>query len=193
MKQHFIPALRLTAVCLVFFSGLYTVAVWAVAQALPTGGLGARTTRPDGTYFYTNVGQAFTDDRYFWSRPSAVDYDAGGSGGSNKGPSDPEYLHDVQARVDTFLAHNPGIRRGDIPSELVTASGSGLDPHITPQGALVQVARVARARGLALDAVETLVLRHQETPWLGIWGKEKINVLRLNLALDEIQQQKNDL
>ena len=83
---------------------------------------------------YANIGQRFTDDKYFWSRPSAVAYNAAGSGGSNKGPCNPDYLKDVQAHIDSFLAHNPGVRAADIPAELVTYSGSGLDPDLSPCG-----------------------------------------------------------
>lgn len=187
MKQNLVPALRLTLVTLVIFSGLYTLVLWAAAQALPTHGLGERIERSEGGYFYANIGQVFTEERYFWSRPSAVDYNAAGSGGSNKGPTNPDYLATVQARIDTFLAHHPGVRRADIPAYLVTASGSGLDPNISPQAALVQVARVAGARGLEVSRVEALIRQNTEPRLFGIFGKEKINVLRLNLALDAMK------
>lgn len=186
MIQYLIPALRLTLAALVIFSGLYTLALWTSARLLPTRGLGVRIERPGG-YFYANIGQTFTEDRYFWSRPSAVDYHAAGSGGSNKGPSNPEYLAAVQARIDTILAHHPGVRRADIPADLVTASGSGLDPNISPQAAHVQAARVAGARGLAVSRVEALVRQYTEPRLFGFLGKEKINVLRLNLALDAMK------
>ena len=185
MKSNLLPALRLTVVCLLFFSGVYIVAVWGIARLLPRNGMGARIEHSAG-YYYAHVGQPFEEDRYFWPRPSAVGYDAGGSGGSNKGPSNPEYLQTVQARVDTFLLRNPGIDRADIPSDLVTASGSGLDPHLSPQAALVQVERVARVRHLDPDKVHALVLELVEQPVFGIFGNEKINVLRLNIALDNL-------
>lgn len=186
MTRNLIPALRLTAVTLVIFSGLYTLAVWGAAQVLPTSGLGTRISHERG-YFYANIGQVFSEDRYFWSRPSAVDYNAAGSCGSNKGPTNPDYLTTVQARTDSFLVHNPGVRRTDVPADLVTASGSGLDPHISPQAAMVQVARVAKARGLETSRLEALVRQHTEPRLLGIFGKEKINALRLNLALDAMK------
>jgi len=183
MKSHIIPALRLTLFTLVLFSGLYTLAVWGAAQLLPNRGLGERLVY-ENRHMYANVGQTFDQDQYFWSRPSAVAYNAGGSGGSNKGPTNPDYLATLQARIDTFLAHNPGVRREQIPADLVTASGSGLDPHISPEAARVQVARVAQVRGLDPARVEALVQEHTEGPWLGLFGKARVNVLKLNIALD---------
>ncbi len=130
MKSNIFPAIKLTFVCLVFFMGIYTLAVYGIAQFAPNQGKGEIISSNGNTY-YSNVGQSFTDDKYFNSRPSAVGYNAAGSGGSNKGPSNPDYLSEVQARIDTFLIHNPGIDKSEIPSDLVTASGSGLDPkHI---------------------------------------------------------------
>ncbi len=133
---------------------------------------------------YENIGQKFTDDKYFWSRPSAVDYNAAGSAGSNKGPSNPDYLKVVQDRIDTFLVHNPGIKKEDIPAELVTASGSGLDPHISPASAYIQVKRVATARGLEEEKVRSLVEEQiEKSPF----APSVVNVLRLNIALDNLQ------
>ena len=132
---------------------------------------------------FANVGQKFDQPRYFNSRPSAADYHADGSSGSNKGPSNPEYLAQVKARLDAFLVHNPGVQAAEVPAELLTASGSGLDPHLSPQGALVQVARVAAARRLAPTQVRALVQQHVET---GLLGPDKVNVLALNLALDAL-------
>lgn len=185
MKSHILPALRLTLASLVVFSGLYTMVVFGVAQVLPNHGLAERVEYK-GQSLYANVGQKFTEDRYFWSRPSAVDYNAAGSGGSNKGPSNPDYLAAVQARIDTFLVHNPGVTRAQIPADLVTASGSGLDPHISPEAAQVQVARIASIRKLNAARVLTLVNEHTESRWLGIFGRPRVNVLRLNIALDQL-------
>jgi K+-transporting ATPase ATPase C chain len=137
---------------------------------------------------YANEGQKFTKDEYFWSRPSAVDYNAAGSGGSNKGPSNPDYLKQVEGRIQDFLKHNPGVTRAQIPAELVTASGSGLDPDLSPAGAQVQVARVAKARGLSADQLTKLVDEHTEKPMLGLFGPAKVNVLKLNVALDELKK-----
>ena len=110
-----------------------------------------------------------------------------GSGGSNKGPSNEEYLGVVQARVDTFLVHNPGVKKADIPVELVTASGSGLDPDISEKAALVQVERIAKVRNVPAQQLQQLVKEHINGPLLGLFGPAKINVLKLNLALDQLK------
>lgn len=186
MKEHIFPAIKITFVSLLFFSGIYTLTVLGVAGFAPNKGEGV-VIKENGKTFYSNVGQKFTDDKYFWSRPSAVDYNAAGAGGSNKGPANPEYLAQVQARIDSFLVHNPGIKKEDIPSDLVTASGSGLDPNISVQAANVQIKRIAKIRGIAAANIEQLVLSNIEKPLLGFMGTESINVLKLNLALDNLR------
>src|SRR5580693_689234 len=128
MKQHIVPALKLTLLCLIFFSGIYTLIIWGMAQLMPGSGNGQPLVLHERTVGYELEGQRFGEDKYFWSRPSAVAYNAMASGGSNKGPSNPDYLKDLQGRIDSFLIHNPKIKKEDVPSELVTASGSGLDP-----------------------------------------------------------------
>lgn len=186
MKNNILPAIRLTLVCLVFFCGIYTLAVWAIAQLAPGQGKGLTITENGKTY-HVNVGQSFIEDKYFWSRPSAVGYNAAGSGGSNKGPSNPDYLAEVQARIDTFLVHNPGIEKSEIPSDLVTASGSGIDPHISVQAAKVQAKRIATVRNLEENTIHQLIGQQTEKPLLGLFGTERINVLKLNLALDDLK------
>jgi potassium-transporting ATPase KdpC subunit len=185
MKKNFLPAIRLTAVFGVFFAILYPLSIWGIAQLVPGKGRGL-TISQNGQTYYANVGQSFSDDKYFWSRPSAVDYNAAGSGGSNKGPSNPEYLAEVQTRIAHFMAHNPGVDKSQIPSELVTASGSGLDPHISVPAARVQVQRIAQIRHLNESKIGALIEEHAEKPLLGLFGTEKINVLQLNLALDQL-------
>ncbi len=186
MKQHILPAVRLTIVTLIFFAGVYTLVILGVAQLFPNHGKGEVIER-GGKRYYVNIGQSFTDDKYFNSRPSAVGYNAAGSGGSNKGPSNEEYLGAVQARIDTFLVHNPGVKKADIPVELVTASGSGLDPDISEKAALVQVERIAQVRSLPAQKLQQLVKEHIQSPLLGLFGPAKINVLKLNLALDQLK------
>ena len=186
MKNNLIPAIRLTLVCLVFFCGIYTAAVWAVAQLAPGQGKGFTVTE-NGKTHHVNVGQSFTSDNYFNSRPSAVGYNAAGSGGSNKGPSNPDYLAEVQARIDTFLFHNPNIRKEEIPSDLVTASGSGIDPNISVQAAKVQVKRIAKIRNISETTINQIIEQQTEKPLLGLFGTEKINVLKLNLELDNFK------
>ena len=185
MKTNLIPALRLTLVCAVLFMGLYPALIWGLAQLAPNQGKGEILENNGATYF-TKIGQNFTADRYFNGRPSAVDYNAAGSGGSNKGPSNPDYLATVAARVDTFRLHNPGAER--VPAELVTASGSGLDPHLSVEAVLVQVPRIARTRGISEESLRDLTTTHIEKPWLGLFGPEKVNVLALNLALDNFRK-----
>ncbi|WP_031527133.1 K(+)-transporting ATPase subunit C [Dyadobacter crusticola] len=186
MKQHILPAVRLTIVTLVFFAGLYTLIVLGIAQLAPNHGKG-EVIEHNGKRYYADIGQKFTEDRYFNSRPSAVDYNAAGSGGSNKGSSNADYLAAVKARINTFMVHNPKVSRSEIPVELVTASGSGLDPDISPKAAFVQIERIARVRNLPPGKVKILVDNATEKPLFGLFGPARINVLELNLALDRLQ------
>lgn len=186
MKKELMPSMLLTLLCIVFFSGVYPLIIWVFAQVVPGHGEGVTLTDATGKKYYENIGQKFSEDKYFWSRPSAVGYNAAGSGGSNKGPDNPDYLAQVQATIDSFLKHNPGIQKSDIPSDMVTASGSGLDPHISVQGAEVQVARIAQVRGIGKNVLEALIQAHIEGPMLGM-GPERINVLKLNLDLDSLR------
>jgi K+-transporting ATPase ATPase C chain len=156
-----------------------------VAQAVPGKGLGDKIT-VDGKYYYSNIGQKFTSDSFFYSRPSAVDYNASGSGASNKSPYDSTYLTQVQARIDTFIVHNPGVQVSDIPCDMITASGSGLDPNISVQAAQIQVPRIAKKRGIPEPILQQLILTYIEKPWMGLFGTEKINVVKLNVALSQI-------
>lgn len=185
MKSNIFPAIKLTIICLIFFSGIYTALVYGVAKLSPNKGMGDKISMNGKTY-YSNIGQKFTEDKYFNSRPSAVNYNAAGSAGSNKGSSNPEYLAQVQARIDTILVHNPEVNKSEIPSDLVTASGSGLDPNISVQAAKVQVKRIAKIRGIAEANLQQLIISHTEAPLFGLFGTEKINVLKLNLALDKL-------
>lgn len=185
MKKHTLPAIKLTVVAILLFAVIYPLVVWSIALFAPNNGNGEIIVH-QGRKYYSNIGQSFTADKYFWSRPSAVAYNAAGSGGSNKGPSNAEYLKEVQARIDTFLVHNPAISRAEIPVDLVTASGSGLDPHISVAAAKVQVKRIAAVRNIDVAGLERLIADHTEKPLAGLFGPEKINVLKLNIALDKM-------
>jgi K+-transporting ATPase ATPase C chain len=165
----------------------YPIVVTGIAQTLfrahANGSLIVKDGKPVGSRL---IGQPFDDPKYFWSRPSATSPfadNAGSSSGSNLSPTNPDLVKAVQGRVDALRAADPD-NTAPVPVDLVTASGSGLDPHISPAAALYQVPRVARARKLDPEAVRQLVERHTEGRFLGFLGEPRVNVLTLNLALD---------
>lgn len=183
-----LKSIKITLVFCVFFSVFYILVLWLFARvAGPNQGNAEVVTLNGKVVGAANVGQKFTEDIYFWGRPSCAGdgYDATSSSGSNKGPTNPEYLAEVKSRIDTFLVHHPYLSRKDVPAEMVTASGSGLDPDITPQSAYVQVKGVAQARGMDVEEVRRIVDKAVEKPLLGVFGTEKVNVLKLNIALEE--------
>lgn len=186
MKTYILPSLKLTFVFILICSIIYPLLISGIAKMATGGGKGETIQVNGKTVGYANIGQQFNADNYFWSRPSAVDYNAAGSCGSNKGPSNPDYLATVKARIDTFLVHNPGIKKEDIPADLITASGSGLDPNISIQAANIQVPRVAKLRHKNETEIYNLISKLTEHPLAGIFGPEKINVLKLNIALDAL-------
>ena len=180
-------SIKITLAFCVFFSVFYILVLWIFAKfASPNEGNAEVATLNGKVVGAANVGQRFTEDVYFWGRPSCAGdgYDASSSSGSNKGPTNEEYLAEVAARIDTFLLHHPYLNRKDVPAEMVTASGSGLDPDITPACAYIQVKRVAQARGMNEADVKAIVDKTVEKPLLGLFGTEKVNVLKLNIALD---------
>lgn len=135
------------------------------------------------------IGQPFDDPKYFWSRPSATSpyaYNAANSGGSNSGPTNPDFINTVKGRIDALKKADPEMADAPVPMDLVTASGSGLDPHISPAGAEYQVARVAKVRNLDPAKVRDLVSQNTQGRWLGFLGEPVVNVLKLNLALDAL-------
>ena len=191
MKNHILSAIRLTLVCIIVFAVIYPLAIWGIAYiAAPNHGEGETLTVNGKTVGYALIGQSFTQAKYFNGRPSAVAYNAAGSGGSNKGPSNPDYLSSVKLAVDTFLLNNPTVKKEDVPVELVTSSGSGLDPDISPKAALVQVARIAKARNASEDQLKTLIKENTQSPLWGLMGPSKVNVLKLNITLDNITKTK---
>ncbi|MEO8171876.1 MAG: potassium-transporting ATPase subunit C [Sediminibacterium sp.] len=185
MKQHLFHAVRLTIVCIILFMVIYPAIIWVVAKAAPAKGEGETVIVNGKVAGYKLEGQSFTKDEYFQGRPSAAGYNAAGSSGSNKGPSNPEYLKTVSDRIDSFLVHNPTVQKKDIPSDLVTASGSGLDPDISLQGAMVQADRVSRMRNISKEKIITLI--HNNTEGSPLNGIDKVNVLKLNIELDKIK------
>ncbi|HVZ79750.1 MAG TPA: potassium-transporting ATPase subunit KdpC [bacterium] len=135
------------------------------------------------------IGQSFDDPKYFWSRPSATGpygYNASSSTGSNLGPTNPGFLDTVQGRIDALKKADPDMAGKPIPMDLVTASGSGLDPHISPAAAEYQASRVAKTRKLPLEKVKELIAQNTQGRWLGFIGDPGVNVLKLNLALDAL-------
>lgn len=132
------------------------------------------------------IGQSFTSPGYFHGRPSAVDYNGSNSGGSNLGPTSAKLMLQVRQRVENVREENNLPPNATVPADLVLASASGLDPHISPASALLQVPRVAKARGLPESKVRTLVEEHIEPLQYGLFGQERVNVLKLNIALDEL-------
>jgi len=184
--RDFKPAVLLFASLTVLCGGLYPAAVTLVAGvAFPHQAAGSFVKDAAGREVGSAlIGQPFTDPKYFWPRPSATGpfaYNPGGSGGANLGPTNPALLAAVAERVDALRV--AGIE-GPVPSDLVLASASGLDPHVTPAGARAQLARVAGARGIAEAELERLVASHVEERQLGVFGEPRVNVLLLNLALD---------
>jgi K+-transporting ATPase ATPase C chain len=175
-----------TMVTMALFGGAYHGFLWGLGRLVfARQAEGSLVRRADGTIVgSTLIAQKFTRPEYFQPRPSAVDYNAASTGGSNYGPSNPDHLKTVQERL-AAVVQQEGVAPADVPSEMVTASGAGLDPHIPPRAADIQVARVARARGLATEEVRGLVRAHTEAPALGVFGRARVNVLELNLALDD--------
>ena len=183
------PALTLFVLLSLVTGLLYPLAVTGIAQvAFSDSANGSLITRDGKAVGSALIGQAFTDPGHFWGRPSAtapMPYNAANSGGSNQGPSNPALAEAVRARIAALRAADPG-QTAAVPVDLVTASASGLDPHISRAAADYQAARVARARGLPEAQVRALVAQHTEAPLLGFIGEARVHVLRLNLALDQL-------
>ena len=187
MKNHWISSLKITLLTIVLFGVLYPLLITVIARIVaPNGGRGEEILKDGKVVGFELIGQKFDDDQYFNGRPSAVEYNAAATGGSNKGPTNPDYLSQVQARIDTFLVHNPGVKKEDIPVDLVTASGGGLDPHISPAAALVQVDRISRLRNIDRNKLRDLVSEHTEAPIFSL-GTSRVHVLRLNVDLDKLK------
>jgi potassium-transporting ATPase KdpC subunit len=189
MRTELRPALVLLLVFTVLTGLAYPLVLTGVAKLVfPRQAEGSLIVRDGHAVGSRLVGQPFSEPRYFWGRLSAtapVPYDASASSGSNLGPLNPALLDAARARIAALRAADPGAR-GPVPVDLVTASGSGLDPHVSPAGAEFQVARVARARGLPPEVVRAVVRRHIEGRAFGLLGEPRVNVLETNLALDEI-------
>ncbi len=187
MRTHLRPALVVLGLLTILTGLVYPLMVTGVAQRLfpwqANGSLIVRDGKPVGSVL---IGQPFDAPQYFWSRPSATSpfpYNAAASAGSNLGPTNAALVKAVQARIDALKAADPG-NPAPIPVELVTASASGLDPHISPAAADYQVRRVAKARGMDAAVLRQLVARHTHGRQWGLLGEPRVNVLELNLTLD---------
>lgn len=178
-------ALLFTLMTLLILGGGYTVLIWGIGQVVfPAQAEGSLIRRPDGAIVGSRlIAQRFSKPEYFQPRPSAVDYNAASTGGSNNGPTNPDHLKAVQGRLEAIVKQE-GAAPSQVPSEMVTASGAGLDPHIPPAAAELQAARVAAARRLPIERVRELIHLHTEPPTFGFLGRARVNVLELNLALD---------
>jgi len=184
---HLRPALVLFLLLTALTGILYPLTVTAAAQALfPAQANGSFINTNGRTLGSALIGQPFDDPRYFWGRPSAAGYNAAASSGSNLGTNNPALLETIKTRIAALQAADPG-NTAPIPADLVTASASGLDPHISVAAALYQLPRVARARGMDEAAVKALVEQHTDDRQFGFLGEPRINVFKLNLALDGLQ------
>jgi K+-transporting ATPase ATPase C chain len=187
MLSHVRAAVISLVVLTVVTGIIYPLAVTGIAQAVFPSQANGSLIVSDGKIIGSRLmGQPFDDPKYFWGRPSATSpfpYNAGSSSGSNLSPTNPDLVKAVQGRVDALRAADPG-NTAPVPVDLVTASASGLDPHISPAAALYQVSRVARERKLDLQALQRLIEEHTEGRFLGLLGEPRVNVLTLNLALD---------
>jgi K+-transporting ATPase ATPase C chain len=175
-----------TIVTMVLFAGAYHLLMWGIGRvAFPNQAEGSLIRRADGTVVGSSlIAQAFKKPEYFHPRPSGVDYNAASTGGTNYSNGNPDHLKAVAERLDA-VTREEGVSAAQVPSEMVTASGGGLDPHIPPNAAELQVARVAGARNVDAGQIRELVRAHTEGPALGVFGRDRVNVLELNLALDE--------
>ena len=186
MIQELKHGVLFTVIAMPLFGGGYHVALWALGRvAFPSQVEGSLIRRADGTVIGSRwIAQAFARPEYFHPRPSGVGYNAASTGGTNYGPSNPDHLNAVQERLDRVTALEK-VPASQVPSEMVTTSGGGMDPHIPPAAAELQATRVAAARGVAIDRVRELIRAHTAPPALGLLGRARVNVLQLNLALDD--------
>lgn len=184
--KNFVTAVLLTIVTTILLGLIYPLAVTGLAQVLfPDKANGQLIRHPDGTLVGSRLlGQPFVSPGYFRSRPSAANYDAAASGGSNLGPTNQKLIERIRADVAKLQSENPGK---PVPVDLITTSGSGLDPHISPAAAEFQVPRVARERGMTETEIRNIVAAHTQGRQFGFLGEPRVNVLELNLHLDRVR------
>lgn len=190
MRTQLRPAIVAIVLFTLLTGAIYPMIVTGIAQAaFPHQANGSLVLQGNIVQGSSLIGQYFNDPRYFWGRPSAtgrLPYDAAASSGSNLGPTNPILVETVRARIVAFKAADP-LNVSAIPVDLVTASGSGLDPHISVAAAIYQAPRVAKARGMSEETVRNLLEQHIQSRQLGILGEPRVNVLELNIALDGLK------
>lgn len=184
--KNAIKDIKLHFVMLLIFGLFFPLLILGVGLLFPFQAEGMPIYNNGRLIGFENIGQKFNSDKYFWGRPSAVEYNAAATGGSNKGPLNDDYLKKVKDRIDYFTLKNPTVKKNEIPSDLVTASGSGIDPHITLKAAYIQVNRIAKERNIKPQTVIMLIKRNIEKPYLSMFGNKKVNVLKLNIELDRL-------
>lgn len=190
MRSHIRPAIVSIAIFTILTGVIYPLVVTGIAQVVfPYQANGSLIVQQGQVMGSELIGQSFTDPRYFWGRPSATSpfsYNAAASAGSNLGPTNPSLIDEVNARIAALKASDP-LNNSPIPVDLVTASGSGLDPNISIAAALYQAPRIAKARGISEEQVKTFIDSYTQDRQFGMLGEPRVNVLELNLALDEIK------
>lgn len=185
---YFFTIVRLSIVFIILCGMIYPLASTALAQVLmPAQANGSLLKNSDGKVVGSAlIGQKFSDQAWFQSRVSSIEYKAEASGSNNYGPSNPDMLQRTKDSIAQWKLDNPGIPASQLPVDLVTNSGSGLDPHITPAAALVQIPRISQLTGIPADTLQALVTKQTEGRDLGLFGEKRVNVLKLNLALSEL-------
>lgn len=191
LLKSFYKSVIATVALAVLLCGVYPLVVTGIGKLIfPNQASGGMIAMPDGRVVGAKlIGQNFSRPEYFHGRPSSAGdkgYDASNSSGSNLGPTNQKFYDTLKSNIDAFLKDNPTVQKGQVPTDIVTGSGSGLDPHISPAAARAQLDRVAHARGISNDQVEKLIEAHVEGPQLGIFGEPVVNVLLLNLDLDRL-------
>ncbi|MEJ8547889.1 potassium-transporting ATPase subunit KdpC [Brevibacillus borstelensis] len=180
---------RLSLVLLLICGIAYPLAMTGLSQlTMPAKASGSLIADDKGNVIGSElIGQSFTDPKYFTGRISSIEYNAASSGSNNYAPSNPALAERTKEEIAAFLTANPGVRQDEIPADLLTNSGSGLDPHISPEAARVQVERIAKARNLDQARLKALIDEYTEERSLGVFGQPRVNVLKLNIALDQLK------
>ena len=187
--SRFVTALKVFIVFALLLGLGYPALITGISQLLMHDEANGSLIKKDGKIVGSKlIGQSFTQPQYFHSRPSAINYDATDSGGSNLGPSNPELVKQVAARITQVRNENHLASNTPLPADMVLTSGSGLDPHISMENALLQLPRVAMARHMLPTTINQIIMENIDSDFIGVWGKAGVNVLELNLALDKLQK-----